>query len=101
MEDIVIAQVEGATVLYFNILENWDSFEIIVNQLKKDFSASVIARVDGPESKFCKMLIGTANMTVLNDPYGNELRADNKDGDKLLHEIFEKWRGSSGTFPTQ
>ncbi|RFZ81467.1 hypothetical protein DYU05_19505 [Mucilaginibacter terrenus] len=89
MEQVVLS--EDGQSIYFNLLEDWDSFDIIIEVLVAYFSAKVYSKIDMPESRIYKIMVDKANFTLMNDPYGNSLRADNKEADKLIEQIYVQW----------
>ncbi|GAB2699020.1 hypothetical protein GCM10027037_24310 [Mucilaginibacter koreensis] len=82
---------EDALVMDFYTLDSWDDFEHIISLLEQYFKAKVIERVDGPESKFVVVIIDKCEMTLINNPYGNTLKAFNINAFKVLQEIYDRW----------
>ena len=75
----------------FNLLASWDDFEHIIMVLQKYFDATLAKRVDGAESKFVTLIIETGELTLINNPYGNTLKASSLDAKASLMEVYNNW----------
>ena len=91
MKEIGLITGRDALIMHFYTQEDWDSFEDLINTLNKFFKANVTKRVDGPESKFVIIKIDDSELTLINNPYGNSLKAETDDSKKVLQKIYEDW----------
>jgi len=90
-EEIVLSRDGNIPIIYFNVLEDWEAFDAIIKILTKNFGAVILNRIELPDSRLCKISINMANFSLINDPYGNSLRADNREADEYIRVIFERW----------
>ncbi len=75
----------------FNVLCDWDSFEDIAKLLYTYFHAEMKERVDGAESKFLILDFAGYELTLVNNPYGNSLKASSQESKNILMEIYNNW----------
>ncbi|MFD1255201.1 hypothetical protein ACFQ3S_00200 [Mucilaginibacter terrae] len=91
MKETDIKSERDLIVMDFNLLDKWDDFEDIVMLLEKYFSATITKRVNGPESKFVTLIINKGELILINNPYGNTLKASNDVGKAALMEVYSNW----------
>jgi hypothetical protein len=91
MKEIGLITERDALIMQFYIQEDWDSFEELIDTLSRFFKANVTKRVDGPESKFVVIKIDNSELTLINNPYGNSLKAETDDSKEILQNIYEDW----------
>lgn len=91
MKQTVLVNEKDSLVIHFNELEDWDSFETILEILCKYFSAQILKRVDGPESKIVAITIEGNDMELVNNPYGNYLRASSDSAKNILRLVNDDW----------
>ena len=91
MNELTIRKEKNISIIDFNLLEDWESFEIIIDKLKSFFHANVIEEIDGPESRIRFMRIKNAEFILINNPYGNYLKATAIDGMEALKLIYNDW----------
>lgn len=91
MNEVTITTELDSLIMDFNILDDWDAFEDIIKLLANYFGAIITKRVDGAESKFVVLNIDSTELTLINNPYGNTLKASNADAKVKLFEIYDNW----------
>ncbi len=91
MNEIGIQSDQNSLLMYFHLQDSWDDFEDIVELLQRYFNASIEKRVDGAESKFVILNIGDSELVLINNPYGNTLKASTNAAKSVLKEIHNSW----------
>lgn len=91
MRELSIREERNVMYIDFNLLEDWNSFDIIVQVLVNYFKAKVIKGVDGPESRVWTFTIDDSIISLHNNPYGNSLKGKTYESHNILKFIFANW----------
>ena len=91
MKEIGLIRERHALIMLFHMQEDWDSFEDILSTLMRFFKAHLIKRMDGAESKFVIIKINETELTLINNPYGNSLKAETDESQEILKRVYEDW----------
>ena len=83
LSEISLRKEDEVLIADFNKLEDYDSFETIVKRIIDITNGKIAERVDGPDSRVCFLHIDSADLVLINNPYGNCLKA------KTQHEILK------------
>lgn len=81
------------TVTYsidFCELETYEDFDLIIYTLKTFFDTDILNSIDGPESRVWEIEIEGVKVLVLNNPYGNSIRAESTAAILFLKSRYKK-----------
>ena len=78
-------------ILDFNSMEDWDSFEIIAGKIIEILNGIVVEKIDGPDSRVWFIDSDGTQLILVNNPYGNFLKAQDDKAKVLLHKIVKQF----------
>lgn len=91
MNNTILRNTKKGTILDFNNLRDWESFDKIAAILQNYFHATLLTKVDGPESRVWSFMVDDEIIALQNDPYGNFLKSLSIEPTNVLIRIHEQW----------
>jgi len=76
----------------FGDMEDWEGFTKIIEILKLRFSALVLEKNDGPDSRIWYLEIDGLPLSLHHNPYGNYLKAVSEKSKSYLRTQLEKYK---------
>jgi hypothetical protein len=95
MKKVNLIKGKNAYILDFCELANYDSCEIIINILVKDFNAIEETRFEGIGMFFFELKIDNVTLMLINDEYGNCIKSRTNNEMKILQKIYDNWNNIS------
>ena len=74
----------------FNSLETWKDFNIIVEMLSGVYKVKILEQIEGPDARLWNLELDGFKYALVNNPYGNYLKAENELSENYLKETFDE-----------